>query len=62
MRVTCGELRIFPLVALGAVIYPYLDQLLAQLAHHGITTQVTDVDYEFQASGNQMLICTHRPG
>ncbi len=60
MRVTRDELRIFPLVAMGAVGYPYLDQLLAQLADHGITTQVADVDYEFQASGNQMLVCTHR--
>lgn len=61
MRVTRDELRIFPLVAMGTVSYPHLDQLLAQLADHGITTQVTDVDYEFQASGNQMLVCTHRP-
>ncbi|HSZ30562.1 MAG TPA: hypothetical protein VK784_12515 [Pseudonocardiaceae bacterium] len=62
MRVTRDELRIFPLMAMGAVGYPYLDQLLAQLADHGITTQVADVDYEFQAGGNQMLVCTHRPG
>ncbi len=61
MRVTRDELRIFPLVAMGAVSYPYLDQLLAQLADHGITTQVADVAYEFQAGGNQMLRCTHRP-
>lgn len=47
---------------MGAVIYPNLDQLLAQLADHGLTTQVADVDYEFQAGGNQMLVCTHRPG
>jgi hypothetical protein len=60
MRVTRNELRIFPLVAMGAVSYPYLDQLLAQLANHGITTRVADVDYEFQAGGNQMLVCTHR--
>lgn len=62
MRVTRNELRIFPLVAMGAVSYPHLGQLLGQLADHGITTQVTDVDYEFQAGGNQMLVCTHRPG
>lgn len=61
MRVTRDELRIFPLVAMGAVSYPYLDQLLAQLADHGITTQVADVDYEFQTGGNRMLRCTHRP-
>ena len=61
MRVTRDELRIYPLVAMGAVRYPYLDQLRAQLADHGITTQVVDVAYEFQAGGDQMLRCTHRP-
>jgi hypothetical protein len=61
MRVTRDELRIFPLVAMGAVSYPHLDQLRAQLADHGITTQVADVAYEFQAGGNQMLRCAHRP-
>lgn len=59
MRVTRGELRIFPLVTMGSVSYPYLEALLAQLAECGITAQVTDVDYEFQAGGNQMLVCTH---
>lgn len=61
MRVTRDELRIFPLVVMGAVSYPHLDQLRAQLTDHGITTQVADVDYEFQAGGNQMFRCTHRP-
>ena len=53
-------LRIFPLVAMGAGVYPHLDQLLAQLANRRIAARLTDVDYEFQAGGNQMLICTHR--
>ena len=44
-----------------AVGYPYLHQLLAELADHCSTTQVVNVDYEFQAGGNQMLVCTHRP-
>ena len=60
MRVTRDELRIFPLMAMGAVSYPYLDQLLAQLAGQGIAAQVTGVDYEFQVGGNQMLRCTRR--
>ncbi|MGH3854360.1 MAG: methyltransferase domain-containing protein [Pseudonocardiaceae bacterium] len=61
MRVTHDELRIFPLVPMGAGGYPYLDQLLAQLASRGITTQLADLDYEFQAGGNQMLVCAHQP-
>ncbi len=60
MRVTREELRIFPLVAMGAGIYPHLDQLRVQLADRHIATRLADVDYEFQAGGNQMLVCTHR--
>lgn len=58
VRVTRDELRTFPLVAMGsALLYPHLDQLLAQLHSHDIAGHVVDVDYEFQAGGNQMLVC-----
>jgi hypothetical protein len=39
---------------------PRLDQLPAQLANRHITARLADVDYEFQAGGNRMLVCTHR--
>jgi len=58
MQVSRDELRIFPLVAMGsAVPYPLLDELLDQLAEHDVTARVVAVDYEFQAGGNQMLVC-----
>lgn len=57
MRVTAGELRVFPLVAMGSVPYPDLDRLLDDLRGHGVVGKVTDVDYEFQAGGRQMLVC-----
>lgn len=60
MQVTREELRIFPLVAMGAGVYPQLDRLLGQLANRHIAARLADVDYEFQAGGNQMLVCTHR--
>ncbi|WP_194819747.1 hypothetical protein [Nocardia sp. XZ_19_385] len=60
MRVTTGELRIFPLVAIGASTrYPDMDELLIQLRAHGIEGRITTVAYEFQAGGNQMLVCRH---
>jgi SAM-dependent methyltransferase len=61
MRVTRDELRIFPLVAMGSVRYPHLELLLTQLDHEGVTSNVVDVDYEFQVGGNQMLVCKRRP-
>lgn len=60
MRVTRGELRIFPLMAMGSPLpYPRLDALLAELRGDKIIGRVIKVDYEFQASGNQMLVCRH---
>jgi hypothetical protein len=58
MRVARDELRIFPLVAMGSCLpYPLLAELLTQLVEHGVVGRVVGVDYEFQAGGNQMLVC-----
>jgi hypothetical protein len=39
-----GEVRVFPLVAMGTTApYPLLAELLAELRHHGIAAQVVDV-------------------
>ena len=60
MRVARRELRVFPLVAIASRSYPHRDELLAQLHDDGISAREVDVDYEFQAGGNQMLVCTRR--
>ncbi|MGB0970327.1 MAG: hypothetical protein ACPGVG_05110 [Mycobacterium sp.] len=57
VRLARVEVRIFPLVAMGPVSYAP-DELLPALHADGITARVVDVDYEFQAGGNQMLVCT----
>ncbi|HZA15405.1 MAG TPA: hypothetical protein VE645_00665 [Pseudonocardiaceae bacterium] len=58
MRVASDELRIFPLVAVGSSLpYSLLNELLTQLGDRGVVGRVVAVDYEFQAGGNQMLIC-----
>jgi SAM-dependent methyltransferase len=58
MRVTREEVRIFPLVAMGAINYSHLDALRRLLAVDGIDTAVVSVNYEFQRGGNRMLVCT----
>ncbi|WP_281907134.1 hypothetical protein [Nocardia cyriacigeorgica] len=58
MRVTRGEVRIFPLVAVGASQpYARLNELIGELETHGIAGSVVESSYEFQAGGNQMLVC-----
>ncbi|MBH0777774.1 methyltransferase domain-containing protein [Nocardia bovistercoris] len=58
IRVTTGELRIFPLTPIGSTApYARIAELRADLDTRGIATRITDVDYEFQTGGNQMLVC-----
>lgn len=59
MRVARTELRIFPLIAVGATAYPQTDSLRSSLADDGFDTALVTVDYEFQRGGNQMLVCHH---
>ena len=54
------ELRIFPLLELGAVKSRHLDAVLAQLNSAGYKTEITTVPYQFQKGGNQMLT-VHKP-
>ncbi|WP_441346767.1 methyltransferase domain-containing protein [Rhodococcus sp. W8901] len=62
MRVTRGELRIFPLVAVGSSTpYPRLADLLADLRARSIAGRVVKVDYEFQSGGHHMLVCRRTP-
>ncbi|MGB0437063.1 MAG: hypothetical protein ACPGIJ_08855 [Mycobacterium sp.] len=61
VRLACTEVRIFPLVAMGSIPYQ-LDDLLATLRAQGIDSRIVPVDYEFQAGGNQMLVCRRPPG
>lgn len=60
MRVTSGELRIFPLVAIGsAEPYSQLVDLLSNLRVRGIAGRKVGVDYNFQKGANHMLVCHH---
>lgn len=49
------EVRIFALLALGAVPSPLVDPLTGELGSQGFIVSIEDVDYEFQRGGNQMM-------
>lgn len=59
MRVSRGEVRIFPLVAVGeSTPYPRLGELRENLVARGINSRIVEVDYEFQRGADEMLVCT----
>jgi len=61
MRELCrvaGEIRVFPLLALGAQPSPHLAPVTAALESDGFKVSVERVPYEFQRAGNQMLRVT----
>jgi hypothetical protein len=55
MRVTRGELRIFPLVNLSCKRYEHLERLIADLVREGFAAEEIEVPYEFQKGAKQML-------
>jgi hypothetical protein len=51
-----AEVRIFPLLELGARRSRHLDAVLTRLSGDGFGVRVETVAYEFQRGGNQMLV------
>jgi hypothetical protein len=49
------EVRIFPLLALGAVPSPLVERVADELRSQRFVVSIEDVDYEFQRGGNQMM-------
>jgi hypothetical protein len=49
------EVRIFPLLALGAVPSPLVEPITAGLRAEGFTASIEPVPYEFQRGGDRML-------
>jgi hypothetical protein len=50
-----AEVRVFPLLALGAVRSRYLDPIVEDMRRNGLDVAIDTVPYEFQKGGNQML-------
>ena len=49
------EVRIFPLLALGAVPSPLVEPMAAEFGREGFDVWIEDVPYEFQRGGNKMM-------
>ena len=49
------EVRIFPLLALGAIASALVEPLMGELREQGFTASIDDVPYEFQRGGNKMM-------
>jgi hypothetical protein len=52
------EIRIFPLLALGAHRSPHVDAVAETLNRNGAVVTIENVPYEFQRGGNQMMRVT----
>jgi hypothetical protein len=50
-----GEVRIFPLIALGGERSPYVDGCVSELRASGHTVAIETVPYEFRRGANEMM-------
>ena len=50
-----SEVRLFPLLALGATPSPIVDRVVEGFSGQGFNVSIEDVPYEFQRGGNQMM-------
>lgn len=55
MRVSSGEVRIFPLSELDLRPYRHLDKILLFLDSEGVDTEIVKVPFEFQRGANRMM-------
>ncbi|MGH3753535.1 MAG: hypothetical protein ACRDRP_12705 [Pseudonocardiaceae bacterium] len=61
IRVTHGEVRVFPLVDTAARPYPRLDDVRSVLAGHGVQTEIQITTCAFSDGGDQLLVCRRNP-
>lgn len=57
VRVTSGEVRVFPLVDSVGVAYPRLAELRAALAEVGVPTRIRRAAGAYNKGGDEMLVC-----
>ncbi len=50
------EVRVFPLLSLMLERYPLMDKLLHHLEQKNLNVKISQVPYEFQKGGNEMLV------
>ncbi len=56
MRVSSGEVRLFPIVGLDTKPYPHMDEIMEFLEAEGIQSEIKKVPLEFQRGANRVLI------
>ncbi|SFS42329.1 hypothetical protein SAMN04488601_101525 [Paenibacillus sp. 453mf] len=55
MRVAGEEIRVYPIVQLDGRRYPFLEDIHSYVRREGWTSELVNVNYEFQRGANQML-------
>ena len=50
-----NEVRIFPLLELGAIKSRHLEPVIVRIQEQGYNSEITPAPYEFQKGGNEML-------
>jgi hypothetical protein len=62
VRVTAGEVRVYPLVDTAGRPYPRLEEVRAALAGQGVDSQVRAARCAWQPGGDRLLVCWRRAG
>jgi hypothetical protein len=61
IRVTHGEVRVFPLVDSAAKPYPRLNEVRSVLARHGVDTEIHVAACAYNIGGYRLLVCRRNP-
>ncbi len=61
IRVTQGEVRVFPLVDTATTPYPRLDELRSVLAGRGVDTEIRVARCAYSVGGDHLLACRRHP-
>jgi SAM-dependent methyltransferase len=56
LRVTAGEVRVFPLASLDRTRSAYVERVVERLRADGYVAQLREVSYEFQPGATEMLV------
>jgi hypothetical protein len=56
LRVSSGEVRVYPLQGLDAKPYPHMEDALARLRSEGLQAEIVPTPFEFQRGANKILI------
>jgi hypothetical protein len=61
VRVTTGEVRVYPLVDTVGRVYPWLDEVRGALAEQSVESELRTARCAWQPGGDQLLACWRQP-